>query len=202
MKLSAALTASLLALPAASAFAPTAASRGEASPRMASSLNMASSLAANQQKAAAIRAAEARNQAEIEALKAQIAQIESVFANPSTFPTLPADVSSLNSNQLQGKLSEVKSYLGTLLQRSEDNQRQVAALTGGGAVGALGAAAVAGSAGALITNALDNNRRDSINGIIAGAAGSIASSLSSPAPAPVAARAPAAPADPRANVSF
>ena len=131
MKLSAALTASLLALPAASAFAPMAASRGEASPRMASSLKMASSLAANQQKAAAIRAAEARNQAEIEALKAQIAQIESAFANPSTFPTLPADVSSLNSNQLQGKLGEVKSYLGTLLQRSEDNQRQVAALTGG-----------------------------------------------------------------------
>ena len=90
------------------------------------------------------------------------------------------------------------------MKRSEDNQRQVASLTGGsGALGALGTAAVAGSVGALVTNAVDSNRRDSINGIIAGAAGSLASSLSgpAPAPAPVAAPAPAAPTDPRANVS-
>ena len=207
MKLSAALTFGLLALPAASAFTPMAASRSQTALRMTDSFSMANSLAAaNEQKAAAIRAAEARNQAEINALKAQIAQIESLFNSPSytpTPPTLPPNVSNLDKNQLQAKLGEFKSYLGTLLKRSEDNQKQVASLTGGsGIVGALGTAAVAGSVGALVTNAIDNNRRDSINGIIAGAAGSIASSLS-PKSAPVAApaAAPATPADPRANVS-
>ena len=166
---------------------------------------MANSLAAaNQQKAAAIRAAEARNQAEIAALKAQIAQIETLFNRSSngftpTPPALPPNVAGMDQNQLQMKLGEFKDYLGTLLQRSEDNQKQVASLTGGSGIGgALGTAAVAGSMGALVTNALDSNRRDSIGGIIAGAAGSIASSLSGPSQAPAAPR--TAKLDPKSQV--
>lgn len=204
MKLSAAVSFGLLALPAVSAFTPMATSRSQTALGMTDSLNMANSLAgANEQKAAAIRAAEARNQAEIAALKAQIAQIEDLFnRSPNTYsptpPSLPPDVAGMDKNQLQVKLEEFKNYLGTLLQRSADNQKQVASLTGGsGIAGAVGTAAVAGSMGALVTNALDSNRRDSIGGIIAGAAGSVASSFSKPSSAPVAAPAPA---DPKAQV--
>uniref|UniRef100_A0A7S3LCW1 Limiting CO2-inducible protein B/C beta carbonyic anhydrase domain-containing protein n=1 Tax=Amphora coffeiformis TaxID=265554 RepID=A0A7S3LCW1_9STRA len=207
MKLSTAVTFGLVVLPAVTAFAPMAATRSRTALGMSDSFSTANSLAAaNAQKAAAIRAAEARNQAEIEALKAQIAQIESLFnRSPGGFtptpPTLPPDVASMNQNQLQTKLGEFKDYLGTLLQRSKDNQNQLAGLGGSGTGSALATAAVAGSMGALVTNALDSNRRDSINGLIAGAAGSIASSLSGPSTrAPAAA--PAVPNDPKSQFVF
>ena len=189
MKLSSAFTFGLLALPAVSAFTPTTAGRSRS----------ALSMSDNAARAAAIRAAEARNQAEIEALKAQIAQIEDLFNRspsystpfpPSTPPSINGAVSGMDQNQLQQKLSELKNKLAELTSKS-------------GITGALGTAAVAGSVGALVTNALDSNRRDSINGIIAGAAGSIASTFTGPSPAPVAAPAPApvaAPLDPRAQV--
>lgn len=197
MKLTTAVALGLVAFPVVSGFAPVATPS-----RSPTALGMSDLL--NQQKAAAIRAAEARNQAEIEALKLQIAQIESLFNGASTgyspagfTPTgLPSDIAYMNQNQLQGKLAEFKNYLGTLLKRSEDNQRQFASLTGGPG-GAIGTAAIAGATGALLTNALDSNRRDSIGGIIAGAAGSIASSLSGPSKA----RAPVVSNDPRAQVS-
>jgi hypothetical protein len=186
MKLSTAAVFGLLTLPSASAFAPTMSSRSPTGLRMSDFRATDQLSLANQQRAAAIRAAEARNQAEIEALKLQIAQIESSLYNTSpgglgyAAAGLPSDFSSMNRNQLQNKLSEFKNYLGTLLRRSEDNQRQFNAVTGG-AGGALGTAVLAGATGAVLTNALDSNRRDSIGGILAGAAGSIASSLSGPA---------------------
>lgn len=210
MKLSAAVLA-FLAMPSATAFSPLSVGRTQTALRMSDTMNTANQLAlANEQKAAAIRAAEARNQAEIEALKAQIAQIEDLFNRspntptpPSTPAPVPSDLKDMDQNQLFAKLTEFKDYLGTLLKRSEDNKKQVASLTGGGGgIGAAGTAALAGAAGALVTNALDSNRRDSINGIIAGAAGSVASALSKPSPAPVAAPAPApvAQIDPRLSV--
>jgi hypothetical protein len=150
---------------------------------------------ANEEKAAAIRAAERRNQAEIEALKSQIDQIEAVFGAPSYYapsppPLLPANLSGLSKFELQNKLREFQGYLTTLLARSESNQREAASILGGrvgGSSDALkiaGTAAIAGTFGGLVSGALDSNRRDSIGGIVAGVAGSAAGLLNKPSDEP------------------
>jgi hypothetical protein len=159
----------------------------------ASSTDLANRLVrANEEKAAAIRAAERRNQAEIEALKSQIDQIEAVFAGGSSSyyspspPSLPANLSGLSKFELQNKLREFQDYLSTVLARSESNQREAASILGGGGGGndalkIAGTAAIAGTFGGLVSGALDSNRRDSIGGIVAGVAGSAAGLLNKPA---------------------
>lgn len=172
---------------------------------------------ANEEKAAAIRAAERRNQADIEALKSQIDQIEAVFSRSSDYsssytpspPTLPLNLSGLSKFELQNKLREFQNYLGTLLARSESNQREAAAIQGQAGEEALkiaGTAVIAGTFGGLVSGALDSNRRDSIGGIVAGVAGSAASLINKPSSEPVGLPMPptarvSAPEDPLAPVS-
>jgi len=192
------LSLSFLALVAgAQAFQPlhhhARSSRSTTALPMSDSLSLANQLArANEEKAATIRAAEARNQAEIEALKAQIAQIEDLFNRPAT-PSA-------------SNLGGLKSYLNTLLQKSQDNQRAYQELTGGqqpGLPSALTSSVLAGTFGGLVAGALDGNRRDSIGGIIAGVAGSAASlasgGSSNEAVAPAAPAAPPAYINPKAG---
>jgi hypothetical protein len=172
---------------------------------------------ANEEKAAAVRAAERRNQAEIEALKSQIDQIEAVFTRSPDYsssyayttpapPTLPPNLSGLSKFELQNKLREFQGYLSTLLARSESNQREAAAIANGDALKIAGTAAIAGTFGGLVSGALDSNRRDSIGGIVAGVAGSAASLINKPTsnepvglPMPPTAR--VSPEDPLAPVS-
>ncbi|KAL7558115.1 hypothetical protein ACA910_016070 [Epithemia clementina (nom. ined.)] len=200
---------SILAVPAAHAFlAPGVV---VVNPRSSSwspsttttQLPMASTLA---DKASAIRAAEARNQAEIEALKLQIAQIEDLFNRSpgSIAAATPYSFVDTTKDQLGARLREFRQYLGSLVQQSKSNQLQydqIIAQQGGGPslLQALATSAAAGTMGGLVVGALDSNRRDSIGGILAGVAGSAASSLASstkqleappaavsvPAPAPV-----------------
>eukprot|EP00523_Entomoneis_sp_CCMP467_P016228 CAMPEP_0168766108 /NCGR_PEP_ID=MMETSP0725-20121227/668_1 /TAXON_ID=265536 /ORGANISM="Amphiprora sp., Strain CCMP467" /LENGTH=440 /DNA_ID=CAMNT_0008815379 /DNA_START=22 /DNA_END=1344 /DNA_ORIENTATION=+ len=151
----------------ASAFQPQQnGARSFTSLQMTQSLNLANQLAvANAEKAASIRAAEAKNQAEIEALKLQISQIEDLFNSSPTSSTASA------GNGLQN-------YLGNLLQKSDANQKAYKELTGGTGPGlsqVLATSVAAGTFGGLVTTALDSNRRDSIAGIVAGVAGSAAS---------------------------
>ena len=108
---------------------------------------------AHQEKAAAIQAAEAQNQADIEALKNQIAQIEQLFdTNPTT-----------NTNNISG--------MKTALDRQPSSAQNNNAAQGPGLSDIVSTSIVAGTFGGLVTGALDNNRRDSIGGIIAGVAG-------------------------------
>ena len=160
-------------------------------------LEMASSLGKskiNDSKAAAIRAAEARNQAEIEALKVQISQLEDLFSRSPGAVSVAAPSSGsfvdTTRNQLGERLSEFRGYLNNLLQRSRQNEQeydQIMAQQGGPSLAqTLATSVAAGTMGGLVASALDSNRRDSIGGIIAGVAGSAASLATSNSEGPAA----------------
>ena len=162
--------------------------------RKSTLLHMANTLA---DKASAIRSAEARNQAEIEALKLQIAQIEDLFNRSpgSVAAATPSAFADGTRDQLGTRLSEFRQYLSNLVTQSKLNQQeydQIISKQGGGPglLEAIATSAAAGTFGGLVVGALDSNRRDSLGGILAGVAGSAASFASKstesiPAPSPI-----------------
>lgn len=157
MKLSSSVTLLAVLTGSASAFSPSQQQRSHRRTlfQLQDSLSsIAGEMAkAHQEKAAAIQAAEAQNQADIEALKNQIAQIEQLFdTNPTT-----------NTNNISG--------MKTALDRQPSSARNNDAAQGPGLSDIVSTSIVAGTFGGLVTGALDNNRRDSIGGIIAGVAG-------------------------------
>ena len=157
MKLSSSVTLLAVLTGSASAFSPSQQQRSHRRTlfQLQDSLSsIAGEMAkANQEKAAAIQAAEAQNQADIEALKNQIAQIEQLFdTNPTT-----------NTNNISG--------MKTALDRQPSSAQNNNAAQGPGLSDSVSTSIVAGTFGGLVTGALVNNRRDSIGGIIAGVAG-------------------------------
>lgn len=158
MKLSSSVTLLAVLTGSASAFSPSQQQRSHRRTlfQLQDSLSsIAGEMAkAHQEKAAAIQAAEAQNQADIEALKNQIAQIEQLFdTNPTT----------TNTNTISG--------MKTALDRQPSSAQNNNAAQGPGLSDIVSTSIVAGTFGGLVTGALDNNRRDSIGGIIAGVAG-------------------------------
>mmetsp|Transcript_6217 Transcript_6217/g.8087 ORF Transcript_6217/g.8087 Transcript_6217/m.8087 type:complete len:466 (-) Transcript_6217:107-1504(-) len=180
----------------ASAFAPAHYNgpRSTTSLHMSDSLDLANQLVkANEEKAAAVSAAEAKNQAEIEDLKLQIAQIEKLFSPPVTSvapssastpavtsvatPAYSPNVMEAGAQQLSG----LENSLATLFQNSNANTREYNALVGSQGPSlsdVISTSVVAGTFGGLVTSALDGNRRDSIGGIMAGVAGAAVSLMS------------------------
>ena len=157
MKLSSSVTLLAVLAGSASAFSPSQQQRSHRRTlfQLQDSLSsIAGEMAkANQEKAAAIQAAEAQNQADIEALKNQIAQIEQLF----------------DTNPTNNNISGMKTALDRQPSSSAQNNNNAA--QGPGLSDIVSTSIVAGTFGGLVTGALDNNRRDSIGGIIAGVAG-------------------------------
>ena len=155
MKLSSSVTLLAVLAGSASAFSPSQQQRSHRRTlfQLQDSLSsIAGEMAkANQEKAAAIQAAEAQNQADIEALKNQIAQIEQLF----------------DTNPTNNNISGMKTALDSSSAQNNNNN----AAQGPGLSDIVSTSIVAGTFGGLVTGALDNNRRDSIGGIIAGVAG-------------------------------